>query len=142
MSYIYGKRATCHDTDLTRALRQELYPVPYDSIDWYGARNKVATEDLYYPHPWIQPQSRTGLHLTDAALGRGVRGVHVNLAHCLCGRVVVGALQGGAAAAGQQAAPRSAGGDENTRYIDIGPVNKAINMLACWVEDPNSTAFK
>jgi hypothetical protein len=32
--------------------------------------------------------------------------------------------------------------DENTRYIDIGPVNKVLNMLACWFEDPDSQAFK
>ncbi|KAL6332081.1 hypothetical protein AAG906_020762 [Vitis piasezkii] len=32
--------------------------------------------------------------------------------------------------------------DENTRYICIGPVNKVLNMLCCWVEDPNSEAFK
>lgn len=32
--------------------------------------------------------------------------------------------------------------DENTRYVDIGPVNKVINMLCCWFEDPDSTAFK
>jgi hypothetical protein len=32
--------------------------------------------------------------------------------------------------------------DENTRYIDIGPVNKMLNMLACWFEDPDSLAFK
>ncbi|GFH23696.1 hypothetical protein HaLaN_21350 [Haematococcus lacustris] len=38
-------------------------------------------------HNITQPQSwaRTGLQLTDAALGRGVGGVHVNFAHCLCG---------------------------------------------------------
>lgn len=32
--------------------------------------------------------------------------------------------------------------DENTRYVDIGPVNKVVNMLACWLEDPNGEAFK
>ena len=32
--------------------------------------------------------------------------------------------------------------DENTRYIDIGPVNKVLNMLCCWLEDPDSVAFK
>lgn len=32
--------------------------------------------------------------------------------------------------------------DENTRYVCIGPVNKVINMLCCWLEDPNSEAFK
>ena len=32
--------------------------------------------------------------------------------------------------------------DENTRYVCIGPVNKVINMLCCWLEDPNSEAFR
>ncbi|KAI3833492.1 hypothetical protein MKW98_024491 [Papaver atlanticum] len=32
--------------------------------------------------------------------------------------------------------------DENSRYITIGSVEKALCMLACWVEDPNSDAFK
>nr|KAJ0208662.1 hypothetical protein LSAT_V11C400209720 [Lactuca sativa] len=32
--------------------------------------------------------------------------------------------------------------DDSTRYICIGPVNKVLNMLCCWVEDPNSEAFK
>ncbi|RWV77158.1 hypothetical protein GW17_00062061, partial [Ensete ventricosum] len=32
--------------------------------------------------------------------------------------------------------------DENTRYICIGPVNKVLNMLCCWIEEPNSEAFK
>lgn len=58
MSYCYGKRATCQETDLTRALREELYPVPYHTIDWNGTRNKVAKEDLYYPHPFVQVGGR------------------------------------------------------------------------------------
>ena len=32
--------------------------------------------------------------------------------------------------------------DKNTRYVCIGPVNKVINMLCCWLEDPTSEAFK
>ena len=32
--------------------------------------------------------------------------------------------------------------DEDTRYVCIGPVNKTINMLACWFEDPEGDAFK
>ncbi|KAJ6747183.1 LANOSTEROL SYNTHASE [Salix koriyanagi] len=32
--------------------------------------------------------------------------------------------------------------DEATRYICLGPVNKVLNMLCCWVEDPNSEAYK
>ncbi|KAK9099664.1 hypothetical protein Scep_023094 [Stephania cephalantha] len=32
--------------------------------------------------------------------------------------------------------------DEASRYITIGSVEKVLCMLACWVEDPNGTAFK
>ncbi|KAG6480217.1 hypothetical protein ZIOFF_063697 [Zingiber officinale] len=32
--------------------------------------------------------------------------------------------------------------DENTRYICMGAVNKVLNMLCVWIEDPNSEAFK
>jgi hypothetical protein len=28
--------------------------VSYATIDWNKARNQVAQEDLYYPHPFIQ----------------------------------------------------------------------------------------
>lgn len=34
--------------------RDELYPMPYDSIDWNAARSQIAKEDLYYPHPLVQ----------------------------------------------------------------------------------------
>jgi lanosterol synthase len=33
--------------------------------------------------------------------------------------------------------------DENTKYLDLGPVNKAVNMLVTWVVDgPESDSFK
>ncbi|PIN04945.1 Oxidosqualene-lanosterol cyclase [Handroanthus impetiginosus] len=32
--------------------------------------------------------------------------------------------------------------DENTNYLCIGPVNKVLNMLCRWIEDPNSMAIK
>ena len=31
--------------------------------------------------------------------------------------------------------------DMNSRYICIGPVNKAINILCCWFEDPWSVCW-
>lgn len=54
MSYIYGKRATGQQTKLVEALREELYPIAYNRIDWNKARNECAKEDLYYPHPLLQ----------------------------------------------------------------------------------------
>ncbi|KAL3521501.1 hypothetical protein ACH5RR_019650 [Cinchona calisaya] len=32
--------------------------------------------------------------------------------------------------------------DENSQYLCIGTVEKALSLLACWVEDPNSDAYK
>nr|CAB3448824.1 unnamed protein product [Digitaria exilis]CAB3448848.1 unnamed protein product [Digitaria exilis] len=32
--------------------------------------------------------------------------------------------------------------DENTQYVCICSVNKALNMVCCWVDNPNSDAFK
>jgi cycloartenol synthase len=32
--------------------------------------------------------------------------------------------------------------DETTHYLDIGPVSKAINLLCCWLEDPQGEAYK
>ncbi len=53
MSYVYGMRGTCKETPLTAAIRGELYPHSYSSIDWNAARNRCAKEDLYYPHPKV-----------------------------------------------------------------------------------------
>ncbi|GAX75143.1 hypothetical protein CEUSTIGMA_g2587.t1 [Chlamydomonas eustigma] len=120
MSYVYGARASCKDNALTRALREELYPVPYDTMDWNGTRNIVAKEDLFYPHPFIQDvlwwilykaeNVLMGSWLRKKAMEEIMKHIHYE--------------------------------DENTRYIDIGPVNKVMNMLCCWLEDPNSEAFK
>jgi len=120
MSYVYGRRGTCRETELTQSLRKELYPVSYDSIDWNAARNQVAKEDLYYPHPLIQDVLWWALYkaenlllgswLRKTALAEVMKHIHYE--------------------------------DENTRYVDIGPVNKVINMLCCWMENPDSEAFK
>lgn len=41
-------------------IREELYPMPYGSIDWNAARSQIAKEDLYYPHPMIQVGEEVG----------------------------------------------------------------------------------
>ena len=42
MSYLYGIRARCQETELIRDLRHELYPMPYDTISWDASRNCCA----------------------------------------------------------------------------------------------------
>jgi len=120
MSYMYGARATCRGTELTAALREELYTQDYGTIDWNRARNQIAKEDLYYPHPLVQDvlwwalykmePYLVGSRLRKKALAEAMKHIHYE--------------------------------DENTRYVDIGPVNKVINMLCCWFEDPDGESFK
>ncbi|KAJ1699481.1 hypothetical protein LUZ63_007993 [Rhynchospora breviuscula] len=124
MSYIYGKRFVGKIKTLVFELRKELYCIPYDRIDWDKARNECAKEDLYYPHPMMQDILWATLH----------KFVEPVLLHWPGNRLREGALN--------TVIQHIHYEDENTRYICIGPVNKVLNMLCCWIEDPSSEAFK
>uniref|UniRef100_A0A1D1XPI8 Terpene cyclase/mutase family member n=1 Tax=Anthurium amnicola TaxID=1678845 RepID=A0A1D1XPI8_9ARAE len=124
MSYLYGKRFVGPITPLVLSLRKELYTISYDKLDWNKARNLCAKEDLYYPHPLVQDILWASLHKIVEPLLMHWPGT------MLREKALRTALQ------------HIHYEDENTRYICIGPVNKVLNMLCCWVEDPNSEAFK
>ncbi|ONI26070.1 hypothetical protein PRUPE_1G002600 [Prunus persica] len=122
--YLYGKRFVGPITGMVRSLRQELYTEPYHEINWPKAKNTVAKEDLYYPHPLVQDLLWGFLHhvaepilarwpfslLREKALKVAINHVHYE--------------------------------DQNSRYLCIGCVEKVLCLLACWVEDPNSEAYK
>ncbi|KAI8565908.1 hypothetical protein RHMOL_Rhmol03G0297400 [Rhododendron molle] len=124
MSYLYGKRFVGPITPTVLALRKELYTLPYHEIEWNQARNQCAKEDLYYPHPLVQD-------LLWVSIDKVVEPI---LMHWPGKRLREKALR--------VAMEHIHYEDENTRYICIGPVNKVLNMLCCWAEDPNSEAFK
>ncbi|KAK7841719.1 lupeol synthase [Quercus suber] len=124
MSYLYGKRFVSQITGLIQSLRQELYNEPYHQINWNQARSTVAKEDLYYPHPLMQDMLWDFLH---------------HVAEPILTRWPFSKLR--------EKALKAAIGhvryeDENSRYLCIGGVNKILCLLARWVEDPNSEAFK
>lgn len=102
--------------------RDELFVQPYDSIDWNAARNQCATEDLYYPHSTLQNCLWWTLYQAEAIF----RGPLWFLRTCALKEVMTLITYE----------------DENTRYIDIGPVNKTLNMLCCWFDSPEGEAFK
>ncbi|XP_021893546.1 cycloartenol synthase 2-like isoform X1 [Carica papaya] len=124
MSYLYGRRFVGPISSTVLSLRKELYTVPYHEIDWNQARNLCAKEDLYYPHPLVQDMLWAALHKVVEPIlmywpGKRLREKAL--------RTVMEHIHYE---------------DENTRYLCIGPVNKVLNMLCCWLEDPNSEAFK
>lgn len=124
MSYIYGKKTVGPITGLIRSLREELYNEPYDQINWNEARNNVAKEDLYYPHPLIQ----------DMAWGFFY---HVGERILKCWPFAM--LR-------QKALETTVNHiryeDENSKYLGIGVVNQVLCLLAHWAEDPNSKAYQ
>ncbi|KAF2294418.1 hypothetical protein GH714_011243 [Hevea brasiliensis] len=125
MSYLYGKRFVGPITPLILQFRQELHAEPYHQINWKKTRHQCAPEDLYYPHPLIQDLIWDTLYiftepfLTRWPLNNIIRkkSLEVTMKHIHYE-------------------------DENSRYIDIGCVEKVLRMLACWVEDPQGDYFK
>uniref|UniRef100_A0A2N9GDH9 Squalene cyclase N-terminal domain-containing protein n=1 Tax=Fagus sylvatica TaxID=28930 RepID=A0A2N9GDH9_FAGSY len=112
-------------TPLILQLREELYTQPYNEVNWTKVRHLCAKEDIYYPHPWVQDLLWDSLYilteplLTRWPLNKLVRekALQVTMKHIHYE-------------------------DEISRYITIGVVEKAMCMLACWVEDPNGDCFK
>ncbi|KAL3613496.1 myb-like DNA-binding protein bas1 [Castilleja foliolosa] len=124
MSYLYGKRFVGPITSLILELRQELYDQPYNEINWNSARHLCAKEDQYYPHTLVQDLIWDSCYvLTEPLMARWPldklreKALRVTMKHTHYE-------------------------DENSRYITTGCMVKALSMLACWVEDPDSHYFK
>ncbi|KAF9127151.1 Lanosterol synthase (Oxidosqualene--lanosterol cyclase) [Mortierella sp. 14UC] len=119
--YIYGRRATFPLNDLTRKLREELYTQPYDSIPWYQQRNNICKADEYYPHTRLLNFLNGGLVIAEKLNSRSM--------------IRKMALRAAYAQVKYE--------DENTHYLDIGPVNKTMNMLSTYYEEgKESEAYK
>ncbi|GMH10723.1 hypothetical protein Nepgr_012564 [Nepenthes gracilis] len=124
MSYLYGKRFVGPITELIESLRQEIYVESYDDVNWNKARNTCAKEDLYYPHPVIQDLLWNCLYY---------------LGEPLLQRWPFSMVRDAALKAAMEHVHYE---DENSRYFTIGCVEKVLCLIACWVEDPSSEAYK
>ncbi|KAJ2162199.1 hypothetical protein GGF46_000816 [Coemansia sp. RSA 552] len=107
MSYTYGRKVTMEPTDLTRALRDELYDEPYDKIDWPAQRDNVCARDRYVPNTRVLRAFNTALGVYEDWHVGMVRRWALNEALFQIEREV-----------------------ENTHYLCLAPVNFAVNMLA------------
>ncbi|KAJ1276850.1 hypothetical protein BS78_05G247700 [Paspalum vaginatum] len=124
ISYIYGKRFVGPITQLVLELRNELYKDTYDEINWSKARTECAEEDMYSPHSMVLRILWAFVHkFTEPIMlhwpGRKLRqkALATAMTHLYYE-------------------------NECTNYINFGAVPKALSMLACWIEDPESEAFK
>ncbi len=120
MAYIYGHKVTGNQTPLVFALRNELYPIPYDSIPFTKHKNTINQAELYTPHsfPLKVLNSLTNLY----------EKVHIPFFRRRSLNFLLEYIHAE---------------DAQTKFVDIGPVNKFVNMLAVWhAEGPNSERFK
>eukprot|EP00048_Salpingoeca_helianthica_P024240 m.30778 g.30778 ORF g.30778 m.30778 type:complete len:619 (+) comp9267_c0_seq1:326-2182(+) len=119
MSYIYGLKFTGPISPLVQALRTELIFEPYESVDWSKARSFIAQEDLYTPHTCLLETFFSSVNLYEKVHSTWVRRRALEWIYKVLQKE-----------------------DEFTSYIDIGPVNKVINMLCAWIHDgPGSAAY-
>lgn len=109
MAYCYGHKIVMKPTTLIQELRTELYIERYDKICWSACRDLCSDTDVYFP------QSATLRSLN------GALNVYEKF-H----------LKGTRQKALQFALDYINAEDQQTNYINIGPVNQAINSIAVW----------
>ncbi|PWA92682.1 squalene cyclase [Artemisia annua] len=124
MSYLYGNRIQGPITQLVISLRKEIHLTPYEDINWNKQRNNCCKDDFYYPHSFLQDALWDSLHyLTEPFLRywpfSKLRDISLN-------RVV----------------ELMRYESEETRYMTIGCVEKSLQMMCWWAENPNGDEFK
>lgn len=106
MAYVYGERLVGPQDDLTRELREELYCEPYEDIDWPRWRCEVCTVDRYWP--------TSALLKTVFWVANTYERFRIPYFRRKAMDFVADYVRAE---------------DMQTDYIDIGPVNKVINMV-------------
>ncbi|KAJ6401919.1 hypothetical protein OIU84_014072 [Salix udensis] len=124
LAYLYGKKFVAPITDLVISLREELYIEPYGEVDWTKARNSCLKKDLYTPHS-----------LTENVLSS----VLYYLVEPLSTLWPFSKLREKALARAMRLIRYE---DEHTGYLTHGSVEKSLNMIADWAEDPTQDALK
>ncbi|KAF5383417.1 hypothetical protein D9757_006167 [Collybiopsis confluens] len=120
MSYLYAIRFKAPENELILALREELYPQNFYSINWPEQRNNVAEADLYAPHSSVLDTLNAILSYYELCSIPPVRKLALQKVYDL---IVME--------------------DENTGYQTLGPVSKMFNLIArVHHEGRESEAFK
>jgi lanosterol synthase len=118
MAFLYGRRVTADLGSLTATLREELYGVPYATLDFEAHRHDVAASDLH------------------VAPGRGLRLAAAALAEI--DRAVPGPVRRRALAC---CLDRIRFEQRESRALGLSPVNAVLNCLALWANDPHDPAL-
>jgi 2,3-oxidosqualene cyclase len=113
LAYLYGSRTRADLGSLKDDLRKELYPVPYESIDFAAHRHDLAPTDVYVrPSRWLR-FAYDALRVYEGIHSRAFR----RRALDVCLRKIVAEQR-------------------TSRYEALSPVNGLLNCLALWSCDP------
>lgn len=115
MCYLYGSKYVYPEAEtdpLIQSLRKELYTSDYASIPWNSTRNHVADIDNYSPVNPLMYASQWFLR---------------NVWETFGGSTLASLRERGL----KYSAAYMDAEDLQTNFVDIGPVNKALNMLCC-----------
>ena len=112
MSYVASKRFQQPLTPLTRQLREEIYTQPYSSVNFAANRNSISPADNYHPKTAV------------------LNTVNYLLVSIWYPYLRTESLRRKAEDWTWELIRRE---DENTGFANLGPVNAAMNFLACYV---------
>lgn len=114
MSYVWSKKWSYPEDELTKQLKSELYTQPYETIKFSSHRNSIADEDNYYPKTWI-----------------------LNTLNWLLVTVWTPVFRWSslAKAAEDWVWQLVKMEDENTDYAGLAPVSNPMNCLVCYIHD-------
>ncbi len=118
IGYLYGRRFTAPVSPLIRDLRRELYPEPYESIDFAAYRHVLAPTDVYVPPSPILRKGYDALYAYEKHHSQWLR--HKAIDRCF--ERILFELR-------------------STRYACVSPVNGLLNILAVWDRDPHHPDF-
>lgn len=109
MSYVYAEKITGETSSIIKELRNELYIDKYENIDFTKHRNSISLLDLYTPQTNL-------LKIVNFFTNSYEKFYNCKLRE-KASDFLINYIEAE---------------DEHTSYIDIGPVNKFINMLSIW----------
>ena len=119
MSYCYGHKITAETNDLIKSIRSEIY-TNYDSINWSKKRNKVAPTDSFFKTSPLLKRLFSIINLYENVAIAFFRQKSL--------KFVLEYVEAE---------------DEQTKDIDIGPVNQIINSICIWhAYGKDSSQFK
>lgn len=132
MGYIYALRLSAPLTEFTQSLREELYTEPYDQIDWNRQRNNVSVADLYTPHTKLMDVLNGKCTQIDRSPVPNPIHLCIFIELMTYYEMLPTKFNWLRHLALRETIKQVQMEDENTFFLDIGPVNKVMNWLVVY----------